>query len=502
MSSLPQDISLPEYSTQFEPLSGDETNLWEALEILKEARHTYLVKWGGVDPSTGDPWQPSWVPKRDCTDDLIYEWKIKAAKKKQKTTRKGKGRGKKVESEECSNPALRQTEHVTTGSNSNSSSRTLGKDVKPMISRSSTVSSKSAAIPSSHKNPVVEITRMKKRKPLLAEEEEMFSEEDSDRQPHKKKRKLVGGEVEDMRNPQAGSLSRGSSKSHPRVEYDNHIEEDASCCKQKQNQQNNRISQTSSHPSASSPASDVAVECERAPKLASNNLKRPVSSNLTEAIIRNLDKADSPQGESSEEPPSPRSLLACSFISESEYAPSSQSGPTPVKVAKNSNKWNERDRPLRPVPILNPIVFKAALPIDSQNSVIEDFTSPIQKIDSGKGKGKAIYDPRVIDRREEEEEEEEEKKVEEEEKKEEEKEEPEDEPDKEGSLDVLIEEYEAPAADDELRRRGQKLADDANARHPPNGHQQLRRSLNDIISASSSVRTDSRQDDVVRQHSF
>ena len=74
-------VDVPDYSTQFEPGIDDNETLWSVLEIIKEDKKRYLVKWEGIDPDTGKPWDPSWVPKRDCTDDLIYEWKVTKAKK-------------------------------------------------------------------------------------------------------------------------------------------------------------------------------------------------------------------------------------------------------------------------------------------------------------------------------------------------------------------------------------------------------------------------------------
>ena len=39
-----------------------ENNSWfQALEILDESNSQYLVRWAGIDPSTGNEWEPSWV---------------------------------------------------------------------------------------------------------------------------------------------------------------------------------------------------------------------------------------------------------------------------------------------------------------------------------------------------------------------------------------------------------------------------------------------------------
>jgi hypothetical protein len=65
-------------------------DFYNVVAILQEKKSMYLVQWEGTDPATGKDWDPSWVKKSDCTDDLIREWKAKKAKKKSADTRKGK----------------------------------------------------------------------------------------------------------------------------------------------------------------------------------------------------------------------------------------------------------------------------------------------------------------------------------------------------------------------------------------------------------------------------
>ncbi|CUA77128.1 Nascent polypeptide-associated complex subunit alpha, muscle-specific form [Rhizoctonia solani] len=72
------------YETQFEARSDDEENLYNVEKILAEKGGKYLVQWEGIDPTTGEKWAPDWVPKTDCTDDLIADWKREKAAKKQK----------------------------------------------------------------------------------------------------------------------------------------------------------------------------------------------------------------------------------------------------------------------------------------------------------------------------------------------------------------------------------------------------------------------------------
>ena len=81
------EISQPE--TQFVPQEDDVEILWEVIEITAEKGKQYRVRWAGTDPKTRKPWPQSWVPKHDCTDDLVLAWKRKQALKK-----KGAGRGK------------------------------------------------------------------------------------------------------------------------------------------------------------------------------------------------------------------------------------------------------------------------------------------------------------------------------------------------------------------------------------------------------------------------
>lgn len=68
--------------TQFEPHSDDEETLYNVEKILDEQGRMYLVQWEGRDPATGKKWPPDWVPKTDCTDDLIADWKQEKERRK------------------------------------------------------------------------------------------------------------------------------------------------------------------------------------------------------------------------------------------------------------------------------------------------------------------------------------------------------------------------------------------------------------------------------------
>ncbi|KAK7442792.1 hypothetical protein VKT23_016036 [Stygiomarasmius scandens] len=74
-----QDVSEPE--TQFVPQEDDEDNLWQVIAIVDEDKKMYKVKWAGTD-SNGNPWPLDWVPKHDCTPDLVVEWKKKKARRR------------------------------------------------------------------------------------------------------------------------------------------------------------------------------------------------------------------------------------------------------------------------------------------------------------------------------------------------------------------------------------------------------------------------------------
>ena len=79
--------------TQFVPQEDDEDTLWEVVKIIAEKGRKYQVRWAGIDRKTGKPWEPSWVMKHDCTDDLVRTWKKKQSEKsRKKETGKAKSR--------------------------------------------------------------------------------------------------------------------------------------------------------------------------------------------------------------------------------------------------------------------------------------------------------------------------------------------------------------------------------------------------------------------------
>ena len=79
-----------EFETQgFEPHEDDSDQLWDVETILNEKNggRYLLVRWIGADEN-GKPWEDSWVPREDVTDDLVQEWKKKKAAKKAERGRK------------------------------------------------------------------------------------------------------------------------------------------------------------------------------------------------------------------------------------------------------------------------------------------------------------------------------------------------------------------------------------------------------------------------------
>lgn len=71
-------------ATQFSAHSSDSaSNFWDVKRVLKEWNGKYLVEWAGVD-EYGKPYPQSWIPKEDCTDALIEDWKATKPQKKGK----------------------------------------------------------------------------------------------------------------------------------------------------------------------------------------------------------------------------------------------------------------------------------------------------------------------------------------------------------------------------------------------------------------------------------
>ncbi|BFZ59896.1 hypothetical protein YB2330_000918 [Saitoella coloradoensis] len=55
--------------------STQDQNWFEAERILQERDDgTYLIRWIGIDPNTGNPWEDTWVAREDCGEVLLEKW--------------------------------------------------------------------------------------------------------------------------------------------------------------------------------------------------------------------------------------------------------------------------------------------------------------------------------------------------------------------------------------------------------------------------------------------
>lgn len=84
VEEVPQSESESESSQQFVPQDDDAETLWKVIEITNERSRQYQVRWEGINPATNKPWPLDWVPKSDCTPDLVKAWKTKKANRKSK----------------------------------------------------------------------------------------------------------------------------------------------------------------------------------------------------------------------------------------------------------------------------------------------------------------------------------------------------------------------------------------------------------------------------------
>lgn len=54
--------------------------MWDASDILDERPTTYLIKWKGKNPNTGNPWMNTWEEKSGCTEPLVAAWEARNSK--------------------------------------------------------------------------------------------------------------------------------------------------------------------------------------------------------------------------------------------------------------------------------------------------------------------------------------------------------------------------------------------------------------------------------------
>jgi hypothetical protein len=75
---------MPKKTKGFVPRDDDDQTLHIVIKITGETTQYFRVMWAGDDPKTGKPWKQSFVPKDDCTDDIVDAWnKEKKAKAQQ-----------------------------------------------------------------------------------------------------------------------------------------------------------------------------------------------------------------------------------------------------------------------------------------------------------------------------------------------------------------------------------------------------------------------------------
>lgn len=66
--------------SQFVPGLSDDVDLWEVKRVLDERDGLVKVDWAGVDPRTMKRYRPTWVKRRDVTDDVVLDFRAKKAR--------------------------------------------------------------------------------------------------------------------------------------------------------------------------------------------------------------------------------------------------------------------------------------------------------------------------------------------------------------------------------------------------------------------------------------
>lgn len=197
---------LSEFETQFEPRSNDDDALWEVIEIVAERGKKYRVRWAGNDPKTGRPWPLDWVPKHDCTDHLVEEWKRKKAVKGRRSNKTG---GQKTSSRAST------FSKVSTTSTSRKS-RSLAEESVPVLTD---YDEPPRAQPSTSKT---QASSSKRKRADMAKELSNLSDSADPSEPEypRKKKKLVIGE------PTSTKLKRKATQRTP-ARHSQLIESDA-----------------------------------------------------------------------------------------------------------------------------------------------------------------------------------------------------------------------------------------------------------------------------------
>lgn len=140
--------------SQFEPHESDNSqSFWDVVCILRESGSKYQVEWAGKDPQTGQKWKPSWIPKEDCTDPLIQDWK---ARKRARQEAK-----KMAEQPKNKPPPPVAPSSASTHRPSRSVSHRSSED---------TVTINKSPVPTRSLSPVAEKGRKRRRSPFVTEE--------------------------------------------------------------------------------------------------------------------------------------------------------------------------------------------------------------------------------------------------------------------------------------------------------------------------------------------
>ncbi|KAF9814499.1 hypothetical protein IEO21_05050 [Rhodonia placenta] len=343
-SAVEASLQVPDYNTQFIPQEDDEETLWDVIEILAERANRYQVKWAGTDPATGKPWAPSWVPKHDCTDQLIHDWKVKQAKKKKDAaTRKSKSRASTTSSRDSKPSASTAGDSTAWRTTSHASSSTK---LPASTSNASHVSSSRKRKASSSHGAV---SKRRKVPHESSEEDDLLAVP----APTGKRRKVA---VEVM-------LSAAKGKGKQNVPDDHSLYEVRSTSSPVVPSPPRQV--TKIGPSKRSKPS-VIVSSE-----SDNDLGRPTASNET-AASAHKSKPRNDSGTNSTTRPAPASPRVAIRDQTVEGIASRRD-----KTLVDSRTTKTATKVMRPIPVVSPSVFHPHLPEpDPPLSSIEQFSSP------------------------------------------------------------------------------------------------------------------------------
>ncbi|CDO72980.1 hypothetical protein BN946_scf185007.g34 [Trametes cinnabarina] len=397
--SAPSETELSEYQTQFVPQENDEEDLWDVLEILEERGRKYKVRWAGIDPSTKKPWAPSWVPKHDCTDDLIHEWKKKKAAKKEEAEKRRKSKARSSIASSSKNKRSASTSTAAT----TRQTRRLTKQTAPSTSTRPTSRADSPPQPSSSRV-TLQDSKPHKRSRIAHDSPTEDAAEDLPglSRPRKKRKvevEVVAGssssetEDEELLNPQPLKQLKATQSCFSPVQLPPTVRRLLAQEEEESTQEAEGIIPSSPPRTALLPKSlktkglqakgSILFGIHRAsPSDEKLALKGRPSANDTfsrEGIVPET-QASAPSG--SQEPPAPNP----SQISAPLLAPAAPS--TPPRAQSNRQLSHsgrgssiktkmkpKRSKELRPIPVVTPSVFRPHLP-SADVEEIEEWSSP------------------------------------------------------------------------------------------------------------------------------